>query len=356
MFGPLFFMIELEKLKHSLLSNVSEDEISKRLNDISNTFNIDRKKIEKMYSDEKNISSYAYFYLPTNMYKMKFLFDFLNDDILTYLKNSTIIDIGTGPGTYIFSLIELLGASGNQYIGVDTNKHMLKQAHKIQNNLYPNSNVQWTSSIPKFDNEECTLIFGNSANEMGHMKTLKLINETAAKLVIFIEPGTKDVFHEMKIIREKLISNGFSIDFPCPSSKSCPMSEDNWCHQMIKLSLPYDLERLGQKIKKDRTKMPAIIHVYRKRGKSECVDNEARVIRLEKKAKHALLWNICEASDESNVFHRIEIPKKGLSKKKMKELEAMSTGFSINFEVEKVISENLKRVKLLKVNGHEFND
>ena len=67
MFGPLFFMIELEKLKHSLLSNVSEDEISKRLNDISNTFNIDRKKIEKMYSDEKNISSYAYFYLPTNM-------------------------------------------------------------------------------------------------------------------------------------------------------------------------------------------------------------------------------------------------------------------------------------------------
>ena len=99
-------MIELEKLKHSLLSNVSEDEISKRLNDISNTFNIDRKKIEKMYSDEKNISSYAYFYLPTNMYKMKFLFDFLTDDILRYLKSSTIIDIGTGPGTYIFSLIE----------------------------------------------------------------------------------------------------------------------------------------------------------------------------------------------------------------------------------------------------------
>ena len=342
-------MISLDKLKESLLVKISEEEIIKRLSLVSQTFTINRDRIKDVYSDPKNISSYAYFYLPTNMHKMEYLINHLSKSIIEDIRDSIVIDVGCGPGTYIFSLIELIDMSKASFFGIDHNFNMLDQAKKIHQSTYPCSDIEWRNDIPNLKGKK-TLIFGNSINEMGHNEALRLIHRTDPQLIILIEPGTKDSFSEVKKLRTQLCKTHFTPVFPCPSKLACPMGEDNWCHQVIKVSLDKDLERIGQRIKKDRTKMPAVIHVYRNEASEE---NVSRVIRLEKKAKHAFYWNVCEKGNDSNNFFRLEVLKKPLAKKMIKSIEKLSTGFRISYKIQKEISETHKKVLLTKVNDDE---
>ena len=243
------------------------------------------------------------------------------------------------------------------------NKVFLSQINKIAhssklftqlkkfNKDYSNFNISWSKELPVTKDDK-TLVFGNSINEMGTDQALKIINKLDPKIVICIEPGTKSSFSEIKKLRDALIKDDLRPIFPCPSSSSCPMRNDNWCHQTIRVRLDKDIERLGQKIKKDRTKMPAIVHVY-------CRDVEdthkKRVIRLEKKAKHAFIWNTCESAIEENKFMRIEVLKKPLSKSWQKSVERLSSGFSIEYEVQKELGDNSRKVILTQVEDEEIS-
>ncbi len=337
-------MIPLEKIKKSLIANLSEAEVVDGLKLISNTFNLNRTKIDDVYKSASNVSSYACFYLPTNMYKMKFLLSQIDQSLIEDIRKSSVIDIGCGPGTYTFSLIECLNEPLMSFYGIDHNPLMLEQAKKLHDAIYPCSSIDWRQDIPKVDGAK-TMIFGNSINEMGYKEALRLIHRVEPEIIVAIEPGTKESYTTMNELRTQLIKAGFHINFPCPGDGECPMKQDNWCHQIIRTQLDFDVERLSQLIERDRKTMPAVIHLYSKRK----LFHQNSLIRLEKNQKHAYLWNICQSeSVEKNSFKKIEILKRSFSKSDKKNLEKISTGHSLVFDVEKEISENISRVKLLK--------
>ncbi len=337
-------MISLDKIKKSLIEDLTEQQIVEGLNLLSNTFNIERAKIDSVYKRRQVIASYACFYLPTNMLKMSFTLGKLSQELISEIKGSTIIDIGCGPGTYIFAMIEHFKDTSMSFVGIDHHPLMLEQARKIHQNLYDGFSIHWAQDFPRIEGKK-TVIFGNSINEMGHMQALKLIKKVKPDIIIAIEPGTMNSFEEVKSLRGLLIKDKFHVNFPCPGNGSCPMDKDNWCHQVIKASLDHDLERLSQLIQKDRKTMPATIQVFSK--VPQCSEN--RIIRLEKNQKHAFLWNMCiKENEESNSFKRIEVPKRGLSKKEIKTLENYSTGFSVEYSSVKILSNNLLRITLDK--------
>lgn len=339
-------MIPFTKLNTCLLEDISETEIVKCLKELSDGFTKSRHKIDELYKSRNHISSYATFYLPTNMYKMNFLLSQLDSSIIDHIKASTIVEVGTGPGTYIFALVELLKCEMCSFIGVDHSPLMLEQAKKIHGTLYPCSDITWRGDIPKVDGDK-TFIFGNSLNEMGHYAALKIVNSNKAENVICIEPGTKSSFEEMSKFRDAMIKDGYEIAYPCMSNGPCPISDkglDDWCHQVVRTKLDDSIERLSQLIKLDRKTMPAIFHVYTKKK----VERKAgyRIVRLVKNIKHAFLWEVCSLDEKSNELIRIEVMKKSLKKKQVKILEGISTGHIIDFDVTKKISENHLRVTL----------
>jgi len=339
-------MIPFSKIHPCLLVDLTEPQIVKCLTELSDGFTKSRHKIDELYASRAHVSSYASFYLPTNMYKMSFLLSQLPSDVLEQIKETTIVEIGTGPGTYIFSLIELLESSMSSFIGVDHSPLMLEQAKKIHHKLYPCSDVTWRSDIPKLSGKS-TFVFGNSLNEMGHYSALKLINRNKAEVVICIEPGTKASFAEMSKFREGMIKDGYNVAYPCLSNSACPIvvyKSDDWCHQVVRTKLDSSIERLSQIIKLDRKTMPAIFHVYVKDVPQ--INEGYRIMRTVKNIKHAFLWDVCSVVDGKQELIRIEVLKKNFKKKQVKQLESMSTGHLIDFTVDKEISEKHWRVNL----------
>lgn len=342
-------MIPYAKLSQCFLERgLDETSVVKCLKELSEAFTQRRDKIDTLYSSKKHISSYSSFYLPTNMYKMEFLLDNLNEAVIEDIKSSTIVEVGTGPGTYIFALLSYFEDISSSFVGVDHSPLMLEQARAIHDNVFPCADITWRSDIPPVKGKK-TFIFGNSLNEMGHYTALKIVNANDAETVICIEPGTKSSFAEMSQFRDKMIKAGYNIIYPCFSNKACPIlkKKDDWCHQVVKTKLDDSIERISQMAKLDRKTMPAIIHVYTKTNLSE--REGGRIIRLVKNVKHAFIWEVCvNEEDEQKVF-RVEAPKKQFKKKELKTLEKMSAGLEINFELDRRLDENFYRIKNITV-------
>jgi len=338
-------------LKNLLLNpNLSEVEIVRLLKSIHMNFTTNREDIGDYAKTEDLVSAYTMFYLPTNILKLPFVLNQLNQKTIEALKKTSIIDIGSGPGTYALGFLDFFkNEFSESLILVDQSDSMLKQAAKVIKHFFPNfKNVHYQKSLDSFKTSgDITLFFGNSLNEIGFDKAMDLIEKIKPKFLFFIEPGTKDFFKTTLKIRNEMKKRGHSVIYPCPSlNDKCPLEgKDDWCHQILYTTHDPSIERLSQLLKKDRRTMPFISHIYNL--KEEIVSNlPVRLIRILKETKFALMWEVCLEENGKIQTKHFEIPKKFLSKDVLKKFKNSSVGVQVEFEIIKKVNENLWRVKL----------
>jgi ribosomal protein RSM22 (predicted rRNA methylase) len=341
----------LNEIKSCLLNtNLSEAQIVSILDKISKGFTSERDNIKTYVSDRDFVSAYAYFYLPTNIAKLPFVLDLLPKNFVEGLRESHIIDVGTGPGTFSFAFSEYF--EGDVTVtGIDSSALMIEQAKKINEELYKNKSLDFSTNFPN-RNENQTLFFGHSVNEMGPEYALELIEKFNPENIIFIEPGTTTVFEQLLKIRKSLATKGYNCFYPCSDiNMKCPIELkreegiEDWCHQVLRTSHDSDVERLSQLIKLDRKVMPLISHVYSRKKPSEV--RKFRMIRFFRETKFSFDWEVCFLESEKLVTKKVEVVKKHLSKKQIKHLKAISVGLEFEFEIIKEISSDHLRVKLI---------
>ena len=338
------------KLKNALLEpNISEHSIVKNLSLVSKGFTSDRKKITEYVMDRSMVSAYTLFYLPSNMPKLGFVFDMLSDELKADIKNSKVVDLGTGPGTFAFALDEYF--DGDITItGVDSSKLMIEQATKINTTLYKNERINFSSSYPQSAIGE-TLLLGHSLNEMGINSLMKIIGEYEPRNLIIIEPGTSEVFKIVVKLRTAMKDLGYSCAYPCANiSSPCPVAkkieagEEDWCHQVLRMTHDSEFERLSQIVKLDRKVMPLIAHVYTKINSIDT--HKARMIRFLRETKFSFDWEVCIERETELVTATFEILKKPLSKREVKEMQKLSVGIDFEYTIVKELSKNHFRVAL----------
>lgn len=334
-------------LPHLIYEFKNEHELILAIEELSLKFTKNRENIGDYLTDERLVSAYTAFYLTTNIPKLSEVFKWLPVDFVEELKKCELVDLGAGPGTFSLAFKEL-GAKG-KITQVEKSQAMRLQAKKLWDGLYPDQLLtQETHSTKKSGS---LLLFGHSANEMGFAAAIKYIEEIDPDHILFIEPGTKIFFKEMLKIRERLVRAGFEIVFPCPNSINCPLasSEEDWCHQFIQVTQEPGVERLSQILKKDRRLLPLIVQVFSKKvaPKDQSV---ARLVRVFPETKFSFDWEACV----DNKIMRLELPKRGMSKKTQKELKCILSGASLEFQTEKVLEKSI-RIKLIKLNNQNFN-
>lgn len=340
-FGP--FSLSLQELKpHLLISTITESETVKLINEMSVKFTKKREQITDYVFEHRHVSAYASFYLPTNIPKLHFLLSKLPPAVLEDFKNRPFIDMGTGPGTFSLAWKKLMKTPGHvEMIGVDSSQIMLDQAKKIMNGFFPKDKFE---VFRKFDEKKSNsiLFFGHSINEMGREKAQDHIMTIDPEYVLWIEPGTSELFSELKVLRDVMLDH-YDVLYPCPSNAACP---NDWCHQVLRTSHAQDVERLSQLVSLDRKILPMTAHVYRRKSKIPTSETSATVIRYIQETKFSFEYEVCFAENGENKNVVIEIQKKHLSKDEEKHFKHSNVGDRMNFSVEKIIGEKL-RVRLL---------
>ena len=340
-------MIDYNLIKKSLLINVDENRLIKNVKELQKIFNTKKGREDYSFSEEL-VSAYTLFYMPTNMQKIKFLFDQLKDFKLD-LSNYSFIDFGSGPGTFSLAFLKYWEEKkySEKIFLVDKSEIMLKQAKSLYKNIFPDfKNVFFGKDFPEI--EKSILFFGNSINEMGISKTLKVIEKSSAEYIIWIEPGTKEFFHESFLkLREEMISMNYLINYPCLSEKVCSMSDDtmNWCHQVLRIKHQDELLRLGQICSIDRRSMPFNGFVGSKRKVSD-VQSRARIIRFLKETKFSYDYEVCLYELIENKIIKFEITKKEINSDQKRMLKKLCPGDTFRFLIKKIIFNKHYRISL----------
>lgn len=339
-FGP--FSLAVEQIQPHLLVNISEPEMIKLIIEMSAKFTKKREQIGDYILEHRHVSAYAAFYLPTNIPKLHFLLSKLPTNVLEDFKNRPFIDMGSGPGTFSLAWKMLMDVSSHvEMIGVDSAQIMLDQATKIMNGLYPKDKFL---AVRKFEEKKANsiLFFGHSINEMGIDKAQNHIMTIDPEYVMWIEPGTSEIFTELLKLRDVMLDH-YDVLYPCPGNGICP---NNWCHQVLRTTHEPSVERLSQLVSLDRKILPMTAHVYRRKSKTAVIIKAATVIRYIQETKFSFEYEVCHLVDGENSNSVIEIQKKQLSKEEIKHFKHSNVGDRINFEVEKMIGDKL-RVKLI---------
>jgi hypothetical protein len=219
-----------------------------------------------------------------------------------------------------------------EMIGVDSSQIMLDQATKIMGGFFPKEKY---SAVRKFSEKKSNsvLFFGHSINEMGIERAQDNIMTIDPEYVMWIEPGTSDLFPELLKLRENLLEH-YDVLYPCPSNAKCPSL---WCHQVLRTSHEPSIERLSQLVSLDRKILPMTAHVYKRKTKVAAITSAATVIRYIQETKFSFEYEVCFAEDGENKNVIIEIQKKHLDKNQEKAFKNSDVGEKLNFTVEKII-------------------
>jgi len=319
-----------------LNSQLSEVEHIKNLKLLSKNFTSERVKCLNEYQFNTDlISSYALFYFPTNIPKFDFIISRLTKSEQMYLKQCQFIDVGTGPGTYLYAFLNWAKTFSLNHVAVDQSQFMLQQAEKLLRGLLPAFNCTFTQIAPAKISAKSLLFFGHSLNEMGLKNGLQYIDKLNPEYVFTIEPGTKETFSFILKLRKEMALRNYAVLYPCAHlNSSCPLEErDDWCHQILRTQHHESIERLSQLINKDRRTMPLIAHLYKRERKkiSSESDYKHRLVRLVKETKFSWIWDVCMCEDPLRL-QRIEVLKSEFSKSQQKEIKNISSGIGINFD------------------------
>ncbi len=336
-YSPLFFMdkINLETISNYLLNpNLKETDHIKNIKDISFKFTQDRSKIADYTKDRNCVSSYAYFYLPTNLPKFNFLFSKLHQSIKDLILTRPFVDYGSGPGTFSYALL-LQGFKENIYC-VDTSELMLEQAQKILEGVFQTKKIKFETKMNEFP-KDATLCFGHSINEMELKNALELIKKANPKVILIFEPGTSELFIKLKSLRENLISN-YDIQYPCPSNLSCPNS---WCHQVIRLTHSNSVERLSQLVSLDRKIMPLFSMALVRKDLNLKDENlqEVTIVRFLNETKFSFIYEACIFENNENRIIKIEFLKRDLTKSEIKKMKEQDVGERVEIILDKEIGD-----------------
>ncbi|MBL7664360.1 MAG: hypothetical protein JNM93_04460 [Bacteriovoracaceae bacterium] len=319
----------------------SESELVKSIEELSQIFNFQREKIGEYLSDERLIGAYLYFYFATNVPKMKQCLELLPRTIFEELQTSQIIDFGCGPAP-LFVALESFGIKSEKW-GVELSSLMLEAAENICEKLGIEKTqfVQSVKSLPEM--KKPFLVFTHSFNEISEIEAKRIIETLNPQNILFIEPGTKDVFKKLTPMREWLIATDYQVQYPCHTQHACPIQgEDDWCHQVLRVNQTIEVERLCQILKKDRRNLPVCLQWYSKTEAPKI--KQATIFKNWNETKFSFEGWVC---NEAGKIVFVQIMKKTLDKLQIKKMADYRAGHQIKYVIDKELDIDKLRVQYI---------
>jgi ribosomal protein RSM22 (predicted rRNA methylase) len=164
----------------------------------------------------------------------------------------TVLDLGSGPGTALWAALQVFPALESA-TAFERDLRLIEIARRLaacaeHSALHEASWLQGdlTAAIP--EGAWDLVICSYTLNELREAQRAEFIRKAWArtkKLLIVIEPGTKQGFANILALRTRLLAEGATLAAPCPNSLACPMARNgDWCHFAARVERTAEHRRL----------------------------------------------------------------------------------------------------------------
>lgn len=187
------------------------------------------------WTDNYCKQAYRYYYLPLNYLRCELVIK--RGVEVDFFKNiETTIDWGAGPGTASFALAKNLTLKNQILIEKSSEAiRSFQDLHPILKNPQVTSELNFKKINSDF--KKTLLTFSYSLTEMTELPA----GWNQFEALMILEPSTKQDGRKLLELRQKLISEGYTIWAPCTHQQSCPLleqSKHDWCHDRVHVEMP----------------------------------------------------------------------------------------------------------------------
>ncbi|MCM8524893.1 MAG: small ribosomal subunit Rsm22 family protein, partial [Lentisphaeraceae bacterium] len=258
------------------------------------------------WNEQDVARSYALYYMTINIPKLWMVLNNSNSWLGKPINEvETVTEFGCGPGTFLWSYLFYLLKNNppalqklRKVTAVDISPEHLATAEKLFQNLKKKKEFRhieaefilkdWRDCI--MDSTADLAIFGNSLIESGVDSTF--LKSEQFKNLLIIEPGTLEQFKRLRLLKNELETNKWSVFFPCPNNGACPMEESNWCHFSInRFILPF-IQKISSAAGRKNHKHNFSAFLISKHN-SDYTSDHWRVLSANRKVKRTSIRYIC---------------------------------------------------------------
>jgi ribosomal protein RSM22 (predicted rRNA methylase) len=175
---------------------------------------------------------------------------------------SSVVDLGTGPGTAVWPLFETL-SNLKHFTGYDVDPRFIRLNKDVFGGSLDSITLDWrvsdyaSSSTPLEKADLVLMSYSLGEHPLNKVEDIvkKIWESTVEQYFVLIEPGTPKGFEVIRKARDYLILNKGFVVAPCMGNYACPMLGNDWCHFSVQLqrtalqkhfkkaSLPYEDEK-----------------------------------------------------------------------------------------------------------------
>lgn len=220
----------LDKLLEEKKLNLNQ--LSLCIKELSDIYNSSNTLTKNYMGREKARLAYLFYFYPINVFKYLQILSYHNS---VFKDGMRFFDIGAGPLTFYTALALLKKDVGALY-AIDLNQDILNVGLKILKEIEGEYEDKLKLTVPLDDVD--VLNFANVLNELSEdemmclLKKYKNIKKQDVKVILFLEPATKNSFYRLQRIGDYLKEQGYLKINHCPL-KSCPLPDKEWCHENI---------------------------------------------------------------------------------------------------------------------------
>jgi ribosomal protein RSM22 (predicted rRNA methylase) len=156
------------------------------------------------------------------------------------------VDFGCGPATALLALNEVFSESSFSYLGIEEKTSMIEAAQFFSDYFECDSQFL-QSDVKRVKNEKKDLAIASFLlNEVDDLDLFFKTLIDSAEWIVCIEPGTPDGYLRLMKLRELAIAKNKQIFAPCPHTKPCPKTKENWCHFSKRVARTKELKFLKE--------------------------------------------------------------------------------------------------------------
>lgn len=229
---------ELNLAIQEKVENVSLATLRKTAKELSNRYQTEERKGQSLLQTPIEAITYAIMRMPATFGAVATAAQYTFKQYTGKLR--TMIDVGAGTGSATWAMNKL--QQWEKITCLEREEEMYQLGKELMQYCSGHEMITWEKiditckeSIEKQADLVVASYIFNEIDDRKKEEVWQKLKNMTSKVLLIVEPGTPESFHNIKRMQQEAINSGWKIIAPCTMQNTCPLPEDDWCHATVRI-------------------------------------------------------------------------------------------------------------------------